>query len=65
MRAMVLAETFTELKPKVLPNAAPKLTALPAPLALMFKERLAAESLLMASATAMVALAPELCRTVF
>ena len=63
--AMVLPVTFTWLSRLVAPKVPPKLTALPAPLALMFKVRLAAESLLMLLATAIVALAPVLCSTVF
>ena len=49
----------------VAPRVPPKLTVAPVPLAMMFKVRLAAESLLMLLTTAIVALAPVLCSVVF
>ena len=54
---MLLPVTFTWLSKLVVPSTPPKLTALPAPVALMFRLRLAAESLLMLLAKAIVALA--------
>ena len=54
---MVLPVKFTWLSKFVVPTTPPKLTELPAPVALIFKLRLAAESLLMLLAKAIVALA--------
>ena len=62
---MAPAATSTCANTLVVPNVPPKLTELPAPEALMFKVRLAAESLLMVLATAILALAPVLCSNVF
>ena len=62
---MAEAVTSTCDRRLVAPTVPPNLTAAPVPLAMMFKVRLAAESLLMLLANAIVALEPVLSNTVF